>query len=480
MFYDRKRSVPRNSVNAFSDRSITILDPRFNRCAAVLAFLFICSLAHPRWSSVGYAQERRETVLLFDFNKEKLTADWTAVGGDRIEASRQRLPASNVRDRFAPDGQGVTVRTKGNSGLVCRSQRVPQDWSAFDSVSFWVHRDAGEPISNMEVQFYEADGKARLWRKVTVEHTGWKQYSFPLEWCRWGEGRIPRWNRIDRFGFWFRDPAELSFDSITVSKTPAVRSDFLSPDVLAELPGIFGGERVRRKETPEVVILTNVAELEIEELANRLTKRVAEWRRDLGFLEQSAATPLLIVFATREQYEQFAPRLGAQFNSVAAAPQSDGYTISGIATSYWNEQQGTDRPVYTHELFHSFLVRTLRIDTKGEWLHEGLASMYQIRAHPPENMSRLVMDGLKNERFRTPFQKLCAGERIPENRYWQAATLLEMMFATPQYREKLPKLFASFQRLGATDLDPHLDFLDTTWAELSADWASYCQTKYGG
>jgi hypothetical protein len=195
-------------------------------------------------------------------------------------------------------------------------------------------------------------------------------------------------------------------------------------------------------------------------------------------LPKPEGVPLLIVFADRTQYEQFVPRFGAQFNSVAPPPRSSGYSFFGFAMSYWDAEQGSDRPVYTHEFFHSYLSRTLRIESHGDWLHEGFASMQQLQAHPQKNIQQIVASGLEDERMRTPFERLCDGDRIPENRYWQAATLLEMMTASDKYQKKLPALLAAIGGSGSTALGPHLKLLETSWDQLSDDWSSFCQTKY--
>ena len=419
-----------------------------------------------------------EDLMLFDFEKRTLREDWSAVRLG-IEVSREPMPAGQFANQFEPRGRGVTVRSNGRSGLFCRSKRVPRDWTTFDRFSFWVFRQPGEKTSTVEIRMYEPDGKTWYWRKVELGHEGWKEITVPLPWFRWSDGRIPNWRNIDRVGFWFRDPAKLSIDSIHVTKSSLPRGNFLTAQTLAQVAFPSGREAVRREQRNEVEVLTNAPPLNLDQLANSLSHSVQQFSRDFPSLGKPSHPPLLIVFADRQQYRQFTVRLGAQLGATAPPPSSDGYSLQGVATSYWDERRGTKRPVYTHELIHSLLARTLRIRSRGGWFHEGLASLYQLRAYPQDDVPRMVRRGIAQENAHLPLQTLCSGDRIPNSRYWQAATTIEMMLATDKYRSRLAELLAMFRRQGTTNLGPALEpIFGTTWDQLTADWKDFCRQRY--
>ena len=79
----------------------------------------------------------------------------------------------------------------------------------------------------------------------------------------------------------------------------------------------------------------------------------------------------------------------------------------------------------------------------------------------------------------TPFARLCNGESIPTNRYWQAMTLVDMLLSHEDYRNRLPKMMAAIQESRSTNLEPILQpVLGKTWQELTDDWRDHCRQKY--
>ncbi|MDQ3621808.1 MAG: hypothetical protein M3463_04865 [Verrucomicrobiota bacterium] len=164
-------------------------------------------------------------------------------------------------------------------------------------------------------------------------------------------------------------------------------------------------------------------------------------RTDLPFLEESSDLAPLLVFSSRDAYRAFPARLAAKLNAEATVPRAGGFTVFGIATSFWDPEQGSLRPVYTHEFVHALLSDRLRLDNRGEWLHEGLASRYQLRFHPQENFGAIVADGLAAASRRLPLERLCDGQPIPSNRYWQALTVAGMLLQQEKYAPRAGRLF---------------------------------------
>jgi hypothetical protein len=202
---------------------------------------------------------------------------------------------------------------------------------------------------------------------------------------------------------------------------------------------------------------------------------------DLSFLtlKDDDHGPFLVIAPTRDAYRKFVTDFVTALNSQIAPPASDGFTFHGVAASYWDPQQGTLRPVYTHEYVHAALAEAMRIDNQGEWLHEGLGTYYQMKFHPQANLKQIVQQGLQAPDYMTPLPRLCNGEAISNRRYWQAMTLVELLLSEPKYRQQLPQLIEALRNSKSTNLEPHLKpVLKTDWAQLTDDWRKHCQKHY--
>ena len=424
---------------------------------------------------------------LFDF-ETPLTQNWSASGD--LRAAGARAPATPEADGPRPQGRCVNVRTAGRAALVARSGRIPDDWRKFQELSFWIYRSTeaarDHPQSVLEVQLFEPDGRARFWRRVAVTHSGWKKYSVPLNRFRWATGRVPRWERLDRLGFWFRDAAELSIDTIWLTPGPSDPKSpgaYLAGPVLASLAFPAPGQRPRNHVGQHVELWTDAARLEPQLLVRHLDQVAEAVRRDYPFLPPLAGDdcPQMLVFADESAYRAFPGRLAAWLGASAEAPRSTGYTVHGISTSYWDERFGSRRPVYVHEFVHGLVSRTLRLPSgNADWLHEGLASTYQLRFHPQPSFAQLVRAGVADPAAHTPLPELCNGKAVPMNRYWQAMTVVETLRLDPDYAPRVAALWAALAERGSSDLTPHLaTVLDTDWASLTRSWKSHCLTTYG-
>ena len=90
-----------------------------------------------------------------------------------------------------------------------------------------------------------------------------------------------------------------------------------------------------------------------------------------------------------------------------------------------------------------------------------------------------IARALHDAGLRTPFAQLCTGRRIPNHRYWQAATLVGMLLSQDRYRSRLAQLVAAFEKTGSSDLTPHLEpVFGTDWDGVRSDWIRFCRGKY--
>lgn len=423
-----------------------------------------------------------EERVLFDFEMGSLGEQWAAQGP--VAVARQPLPAPvDVAGPGAvPTGQAIRLRVQGEAAfLTRRGQLPPLDFPTTRSVAFWVYRAPGtaEPTT-LELQCYEPDNKTRFWRKLVLDHTGWKRVEAPLRWMRWSEGRVPRWDQVDRLVFYFRGAADLWIDTITVDTgTPEAGAEWTVDELAAVAFPHLKPSEVRRAASGPALVLTDALQLDAPQLAAHLAKVAAAVNEEFAFLPAPARPAPLVVFAAEADYREFPPRLAQVLGGEGAPARSGGFTAHGIAMSSWSDEYGTLRPVYAHEFVHALLDDRLLLGNQGEWLHEGLAVRYQLRFHPQADFAALVRQGLAQAEFRDPLEDLADGEPIALDRYWQAATLVGLLIDSPQYRPRLPALVRAFQAAGSSRLAPHVEtVLETDFARLWTDWEAYCRQTY--
>ena len=424
----------------------------------------------------------QEPALEITFETGSLSDDWSAIKA--ISAARVSAPdvPANVQD--GPAGKALAIKSAGNAGVFLKVGKGPSDWSQCSEISFWAYRSPEEAAKNatstLEVQIYEKQPGARFWRKITLDHTGWKEINVPLKWCRWASGRIPRWSNADRMGIWLRDEANIVIDSLEVTKGAGERPAELTVSDLRSLafPNAADDE-VTIIEGKEVVLLSNAPKLNAKQLDEHLSKVAAMVRQDLG-LPRPVIKPVLIIFETETEYRDFPPRLGDKLNSIAERPGSGGYALHGVASAAWNEQFGTLRPVYTHEFVHSLLARSSGIPNKREWFQEGVANYYQIRFHPQQNLKQIVLAGIKDSSQQSKLNELCSGRPISTSRYWQALTVIDFLRRDPAYAERFPEMIAEMGQKGSTDLGPYLEtYWKTNWQDFNDQWTAHCLKAFG-
>ncbi len=425
--------------------------------------------------SSSWAEERIE----FDFERGPLDAQWEALG-PKLIASRQ--PVAEAPPGGGPEGSGLNLVASTAGGAFTKEGVLPADLSKFDRLEFWVYRSEDEarkrPQVDLEARVTGKDG-GRFWRRVPLEGAGWQKVSLPLHWFRWGPGRLPEWSHADRLGLWLRGPTDLQIDKLALVDDDAERGAALAPADVIELAFKDSPRELRKSERPHAVVAGDAPDLNAAQLADHLEQVAGSL--DDEFPELAEGPPaVLLVFAKDADYRAFTPRLGERLGAEAPAPQSDGYTLHGVATAAWNPRYGTLRPVYTHEFVHAYLIPRLGYDNHGDWLHEGLAARTQLKFHPQAGFEKIVREGLADPAARSPLERLADGRPIPVQRYWQAATLVDMLFASPKYAPQRAELITAIRKAGSAALDPHLrSVLETDWAELETDWKEWCEAKYG-
>lgn len=432
-------------------------------------------------AGVAPGAEASRTIFTFD---DAIAADqWVAIAGVPVEVGAPPEAAPGGM----PSGSALHVTSAGgNGGLYAKRDAAPLDWSTVKNATFWVYRSAeaaqADDATQIEVQFVESDGKTRFWRRMDLNHTGWKQYEVPLRWCRWSTGRIPQWQNVVRIGFWCREAADFWIDDVAVVEASPGSAELTDEELrdfaFPAAGGAVNPKTVKLEKGKHATVITDHADLDAVQLAAHLDKAAEAVAADFSFLGQTPAGRL-VVFSDRPTYQQFTVRTAEQLNSAAAPPTSGGFTFWGIATSYWDPQYKTLRPVYLHEFVHSYLDDALQLDNSGEWLHEGLASHYQLKFHPQENFPQIVRNGISDAGNHQPLETLLNGAKIDLAAYWQAATVVDMLLHDDAYKAKLPQLILLMREAGSTKIAPHLEpVFGKTFDQLTEDWQAFCRRSY--
>lgn len=381
-----------------------------------------------------------------------------------------------------PEGRAVRLRGEAGGGFAVNATSIAPDWRQVESIGLWLYRSTDEakehPTVEVVLRLSEDDQKASFWRRIEVSHVGWQKLVLPLEWFVWSDGRMPRWEKVKFVGVQLRDPGVVTLDTVWTEPSTQPRDEFPATESLVKLafPKVEPSN-IRSLETRDVQLVTNAKSLELERLATHLGTVAQRLHRELPFLTEPSHGAVLFVFQERAEYQRFAPRIARQLNSRLDPPEAGGYTLQGISSSWWDEKQGSLRPVYTHEFVHGYLARTLPLSTTGDWLQEGLAAHIQLEFHPQENLSQLVREGLNSSSV--PLLELCSGRPISTSRYWQAATLWRMLLTDSRYQPKLKELVERLAAANSTDLGPHLEPLwETNFDKLTADWRAFCEQQF--
>lgn len=436
-------------------------------------------------------------VLVLDFESRALGDEWTAAGD--VQAERRAGPAFDATGALAPDapsGQALIVTSgKGRGGLATRPGVAPAEIGDCESLSLWIHRSPEEAqrraSTTLELQFVEVPG-VRLWRKLVVDHSGWRRFDLPLRHFGWDATRVPHLGRIANLVIVLRDGGELAIDEIRLHDVDAGPGAFLTTAEVRELA--FGPPPQQRDEATALPddgvrvlarggfeLLTDVAALDADALFARLESAAAALAPLVPPDEETRRVPRLVVFARDGAYREFAPRLGDCYARVASPPRSDGYTLLGIAHAAWSEEFATARPVFVHEFVHALLECRALLPNQSEWLQEGLANHVQVLLHPQADLAAIVTRALTDPAAQLGLPELTSGRPIEVRHYWQALTLVQTLALSERYRAHFPELVAALRAAGSTELAPHLDaVLGTTFEELEREWRAYCAAHWAG
>ncbi|HOK05553.1 MAG TPA: hypothetical protein PLN24_09895, partial [Victivallales bacterium] len=391
-------------------------------------------------------------TLLFDFEKEQISDIFNPPQGGLLSSISPLSEHLSKTINDPPLGKALKISSPQKGFLYTKKGILLENLKNYEYLTFWTYNSSNnKPI--FELQFIEEGGIAKFWRRIEITKTGWTKITIPLRFMRQSENRTPSWRNIKYLGLFFRDAADIYIDNFTFLKS-SEKNAILSEEELAEIAFPLTQKlQIQKLITNDYIILTNSQEIELKTLENKINEFFSTIKKDFEGVKKSEpdSPPTLIIFANQEEYRNFIPRFAALLLAQADTPKSGGYTIHSIATSFWKSDMGTLRPVYFHEIFHTWLDKFYAFPSgNGDWLQEGFANYYQITFFPQENLSKIIQTALL-EGF-TPLEELCNGSRISMNQYWQALTVVAMLMNKKEYRNKLTNLLNTFIEKNSVNL----------------------------
>lgn len=379
-------------------------------------------------------------VVLCDFETGEPADGWTIRG-------------LGVAETETPHGRGLSLSADRDAaarpvGWVSRASPV-RDWRPFRAFTMRARSSAKTPVE-MRLQAVRGDGPGRLLRRFTVEPGDWRDVVLEL-----GDFRDDGGDQAGSFADvgrivlrWDDGSGEVAIDDLAlVPGDRGAQSCRLAPEDVRRLA--FGDAKARRTESAHFLLLDDADGLADED-AQRLLARLEEGLRVLaerygvsGELDEKV--PFLL-FATRERYAEFVPRLGEHFGATVGAPKADGFSVFGMGMGWFDPKQGWDRPVFVHEALHGAVHRLLGVASNGNWIQEGLAAAVQSRLHPASlDRSKLAASFAKRGGWLVPWEKAFAEPRAPLGRYPQLLSVMD--FLAEEHREGLAKAWDAVRAL---------------------------------
>lgn len=430
------------------------------------------------------------STLLTNFDEPKgapsLLHDWKTSGG--VELDFKEAPAGN-------SASGLALHMRGpKDGFVYASlQKLPVELVKCESLTFDLYRPANAPALTLQAHFIEPASKARFWRRIDLKGPsdgGWQRIEVPLRYMRWSnesDTRYPQWQNVRYIGFRLCEAGEVYFDNIALQHETGIGAH-ISTEELAELAFPNSPlDQLKRLQMPNLRLLSDAPELDVDALQVKMSELHKMLASDLWFLPEPDSPPTLLIFATRQQYLAFVPRLAHKLNSGSPQFDSGGFTLQSIGTSFWDWHKdfGPLRPVYFHEYVHSYLGRTALLPDNSNWLQEGIANFYQNELFPQENLPNtkdlrdIIIEGLDDQNKRDPLIKLASGKGINGNQYWQVLTLVRFLMESRKYGTRWEQLFKAFAKNGSTDLRPLLrDVLKVSPEQFEREWMEFTRNYY--
>lgn len=406
-----------------------------------------------------------------DFDERPLRTGWEANG-----PLMARLAEHDHADRSSPlQGHFLRIHSPTGGQLFLRPQAGAVNFLESASIRFWARSPAATPEIplTVELRIQSRERDACFWRKVRFDGPVWRQVELPLKMFRHSEGAFLDWGEVERIGWMFRGAGSLDVDSLELLPAKAPSAQLLSPQDLNGLA--FKGEA--QVHTSEHFSVVTDAPFDPAPLFVELERLHAMIARDFPAIQRQVAPVSLIVFEHRADYQAFWPRMGHLFRAQIDMPESAGFAALGVSTTWCDPAQGTVRPVMLHEACHAALAPVLGLSNSSEWLHEGIANLYQLHWTGQDPLALMKPRFLKGGG--TPLSRLCDGGPIPSSDYPQATLLVKWLMATPDRKRRFLEACDEMRLNANTNLARVVDAqFGMTLEALQGEWVTWLREQF--
>ena len=296
----------------------------------------------------------------------------------------------------------------------------------------------------------------------------------PTKYFRHSPAAFVPFEETRRFAFRFRVAGRLHLDGIELVEGGfGTRPSELS---LEEIGKMAFGTKATIHRGKTFAVITDEPRLEVKDTLAALDELLVMVLADFPELKAPKSLSPLLVFSDEIRYRAFWRELAEAFTSQGPKPDSDGYSMLGIAGSYYDPRQGSVRPVYVHEACHALMTRLLGISSEGDWLHEGLANYYQLR-FTKQNFGTIAKTLVAQRRL-IPLPRLLNGQAISMQSYAQSALFIDWIMSNSTRKARFLPAIRSMAKSGSTLFDPAAKIhFGASVQRIEASWMRWMQSR---
>ena len=455
---------------------MVFFNPQSNRSRSIMnSFALVGSSFLLLLASTSLGEDSVLLIENFD-GKTKLSNRWTAAG--EIQVARVDYESNEGIEIDGADGKVAECQASPRSlFLMKRGIRRPP-FERFDQVRFRIQvRDATpESPVTFEFQVRSEQRPATLWRKFVVDDGGWQIVTLPMQHFRYSTGSSLDWTEVSRMGVVFRERCNVKLDGFEL----VASEDESNPYFMPKEVGAFAfGEKLKTTTNERFAIMTDDDRVDRKRTLEQCDRLYEMVFRDFPQLEKPKRRIPILVFSTEKDYRAFWPRLGSLYVAAVPPVKSTGYSLLGIAGTFYSDEFGDVRPVLIHEACHALLAPSIGLANSSEWLHEGLANYYQLD-WTKQDIHKLNRARLRNGKMR-PLRDLLSGQRIPMDDYAQVTLWTKWLLSDELRRKQFAEAMSEMRKRNSTRLEPICEnVFGKKLEEMELEWLRWCEQQGKG
>jgi hypothetical protein len=215
----------------------------------------------------------------------------------------------------------------------------------------------------------------------------------------------------------------------------------------------------------------------------QLDRSLSEVFKDFPSLNQPTIRPLyLIVFEDLNQGNEFWKQYGMRYGlNLSNVITSSGFNALGISSCIFDPLQGIVRPVYAHEILHSYIELNWQIGSTGNWIQEGMANYYQYHQNPMNPSTpnyKLFLNNTLEKKWK-PLSVLMNGESIDVKDYPQISSVMDFIINNADLKKQFDQGLKRLRDDNSTNNNNLAEsFFDMSLFEFEKKWLKWMAEKY--